>query len=104
MTEGRVGSASGRGSLLEFRRQVIPLPTGRVRVTVDVRLGGILTGRIIQVRGGWQYRPVGSGIGKRGRAGGWGVGEVWPTVEECKQAIAGEAVGESEAANGNNRH
>jgi hypothetical protein len=91
---------------VEFRRLTSPQPDGRVRIQIECRLEGILLGKILQVRGGFQYRPVGSGIGRRGSAtgpgpvatgpvaGGWKVGEVYPTAAECKQSIAGEPVTE----------
>ena len=81
-------------SPVEFRRLTEPLPNGRVRIRIECRLGGILLGKILQVRGGFQYRPIGSGLGKRGHDGGWKVGEVYPTAAECKQSIAGEPVTE----------
>jgi hypothetical protein len=67
---------------LEFRRVVVPLPTGRVRVSLEVRRAGVrrLLGRIVQVRGGWQYRAA---DGK--------VGAIFRTAAECRQAISREA-------------
>jgi hypothetical protein len=70
---------------LTFRRLTTPLPTGRVRVQIEARLAGTLLGRIGPVRGGWRYVPA--GVGRRA----WPVGEVFPTAEECKQALSKES-------------
>lgn len=77
------GSA-GSGSPIEFRRLVTPLPTGRVRVQIEVRqvsvAGRLLLGKIIQARGGWRFVPVGG-------AGESHTGKVWATAEECKRSL-----------------
>jgi hypothetical protein len=74
---------------LAFRRCTFPLPSGRVRVQIEVRQGSKLAGRIVQVRGGWQFRSVGSG---QPRKEGGGTGEVFRTTEECKKWVAESAV------------
>lgn len=70
---------------LIFRRLTTPLPTGRVRVQIEVRIEGTLLGRIGPARGGWRYVPA--GVGRRA----WPVGEVFPTAEACKQALSKES-------------
>ena len=95
-----VASASPT-NLLTFYRQTTPMPDGRVRVQIQVRLEGpagkMLLGRISPARRpgggtGWRYMPMGAG------RQGWKVGEVWPTAEECKQSLlAGQAGQEKEA-------
>jgi hypothetical protein len=77
------------GGRLDFRRVVRPLPTGRVKVVTEVRLEGKLVGRISQVRGGWQYRPIGSKMGGKSAVGAE-AGEVFPTVDECKRSLPAE--------------
>ena len=68
-------------SRVEFRRLVTPLPTGRVRVQIEVRQteGKRLLGRIIQVRGGWRFVPIGGASRDNGG--------VWATAEECKRSV-----------------
>ena len=74
-----------------FRRIVKPLFNGKVRVTIECRLGGTLFGRIDQVRGGWMLRPTGAT--KRG----WSVGRIYPTAAECKRAVADRTGGGEDA-------
>jgi hypothetical protein len=91
------GSGGINNPRIEFRRIVHPLPTGRVRVQIEVRQigggeqernspgggSGRLVGRIVQVRGGWQFRPAGVGTGRLVSQSG----QVWPTAEECKRSL-----------------
>jgi hypothetical protein len=71
-------------SRVEFRRLVTPLPTGRVRVQIEVRQieGKCLLGKIIQARGGWRFVPIGGA-----EAGSRDSGKVWATAEECKRSV-----------------
>jgi hypothetical protein len=77
-----LGDGEGRSQpVLTFRRLTDPLPSGRVRVSIEVWTAGWQgrerqLGRISQVRGGWQFRAV---SGK--------MGEVYAAAAECKQAI-----------------
>jgi hypothetical protein len=78
-----LGDGEGRSQpVLTFRRLTDPLPSGRVRVSIEVWTAGWqgrekMLGKIVQARqGGWQYRPV-SGP----------AGQVYATAAECKQAV-----------------
>lgn len=76
---------------IEFRRLVTPLPTGRVRVQIEVRRVGeegqeqrrsSLLGKIVQTWGGWRFVPVGGA-----KISQIATGKVWATAEECKRSL-----------------
>lgn len=80
------------GAEVVFRRIVTPLPTGRVRVTIEARQGGKLLGRITQVGPLWRLTPA---------ADQWprwkGRGMLWRTAEEARRAIQAVQTAQKEA-------
>lgn len=91
MNEMNENSLRNEGPRIEFRRLTTPLPTGRVRVQIEVRrVSGegqekqthSLLGRIVQTRGGWRFVPAGNA-----KVGQIATGKVWATAEECKRSL-----------------
>lgn len=72
---------------MTFRRVSEYLPTGRVKVRIEVSTGGHVVGTIRQQQGGWTFWPK----GRLGTAA-WlrsGEGKVWKECGELKRVVAG---------------